>query len=77
MSKSRPAQSFVVCISNRGHPVALEVRKLYQRLADAKASRLGLLRVVDESGEDFLYPAAFFMPIRLSGALLRALRRRR
>jgi hypothetical protein len=77
MTSSKPARSFVVCVDNRGYPAALEVRKLYRRLVDPKASRMGLMRVVDESGEDYLYPAGFFLPIRLSAAVLRALRRRR
>jgi len=68
---------FVVCVNNRGYPAALEVRKIYRRLADSKATRMGMVRVVDESGEDYLYPASFFMPIRLSATIVRALRRRR
>ena len=77
MTSSKPARTFVVCVSNRGYPAALEVRKLYRRLVDRKASRMGMMRVVDESGEGYLYPSVFFLPIRLSAAVLRALRRRR
>jgi hypothetical protein len=55
---------FVMCVRNRGYAASLEVRKTYRRLLDAKASRLGLMRVVDESGEDYLYPADFFAPRR-------------
>ena len=77
MTKLVPARQFVICVDNRGYPAALEVRKIYRKLPDPKAARLGLLRVVDESGEDYLYPVGFFMPVRLSAAVLRALRRRR
>ena len=77
MNKMAGSSSFVVCVNNRGYPASLEVRKIYRRLTDAKAGRTGLVRVVDESGEDYLYPSAFFMPIRLSAAIVRALRRTR
>ena len=68
---------FVLCVRNRGYAASLEIRKVYRRLVDAKASRLGLLRVVDEWGEDYLYPVDFFVPLRPPAAALRALRRRR
>jgi len=68
---------FVLCVRNRGYAASLDIRKIYRRLVDPKASRLGLMRVVDESGEDYLYPDAFFVPLRLPPAALRALRRRR
>jgi len=68
---------FVLCVRNRGYAASLDLRKVYRRLVDAKASRLGLMRVVDESGEDYLYPDDFFVPLRLPPAALRALRRRR
>ncbi|HVF59560.1 MAG TPA: hypothetical protein VNJ70_07100 [Thermoanaerobaculia bacterium] len=58
--------SYVVCVENSGYPVALELRKIYQRLPDARAETDGLVRVIDESGEDYLYPARFFVPIAVS-----------
>lgn len=51
---------FAVCLDNRGYEVSLELRKLYEVLADADAKRHGQLRVIDESGEDYLYPATSF-----------------
>ena len=77
MNNAPSGTGFVVCVNNRGDAAALEVRKIYRRLADRRAGPMGLVRVVDESGEDYLYPAAFFMPIRLSAALTRGLRGRR
>ena len=68
---------FVLCVRSRGYAASLDLRKIYRRLVDAKAARLGLMRVVDESGEDYLYPDDFFVPLRLPPAALRALRRRR
>lgn len=63
-----------VCVSNAGYEASLEPRKIYRVLPDADASRLDLLRVVDESGEDYLYPAAMFRAIALPPGLRRALR---
>ena len=60
---------FVVCVKNGGH-VDLEPRKLYEVRADATAKADGLTRVVDDSGEDYLYPADFFRPIRVPRDLL-------
>ena len=51
---------FAVCINNRGHEASLDVRKLYQVLPDTDAARHNQLRIVDESGEDYLYPATLF-----------------
>ena len=59
---------FVLCIGNKGYPASLEVRKVYQVLADPRASKRGQLRVIDESGEDYLYPSEFFVPIKLPQA---------
>ena len=54
-----------VCVENRGYPAALEVRKIYRLVEDEAAGTRGLVRVVDESGEDYLYPARFFVPIEV------------
>ena len=56
---------FVVCVRNTGYPASLELRKLYRLLNDDQASKLGQVRVVDESGEDYLYPEEYFVPIKL------------
>ena len=50
-----------VCIDNTGYPVSLEPRKLYQVLPDSEAKAHGQLRVIDESGEDYLFPASLFL----------------
>lgn len=77
MSKHRNAEPrFVVCIDNTGFPASLELRKLYQVVADPDAAALGQVRVIDESGEDYLYPlrhfAAVELPEPLEATLLRA-----
>jgi hypothetical protein len=56
---------FVVCIVNDGFPTSLEVRKIYEVIPDAEAAKLKLLRVIDESGEDYLFPEEFFRPIEV------------
>ena len=60
---------FVVCVDNAGYEASLETRKLYERLTDSGAEKLGQWRVVDESGEDYLYPAACFEAVELSPPL--------
>jgi hypothetical protein len=60
---------FVVCIKNGGYPASLELRKIYQVIPDARAVEHRLIRVVDESGEDYLYPADYFVPIELPQAV--------
>lgn len=55
---------YVVCIRNTGYEESLEVRKIYQALADSEAEKDGLIRVIDED-EDYLYPSSWFLPIEL------------
>jgi len=67
--KTEEAQAqFAVCIDNEDYPASLEVRKIYQVVADEKAAKHNLVRVIDESGEDYLYPQRFFVPIELPQA---------
>jgi hypothetical protein len=71
MAKTQTRQLFV-CIDNKGYAVSLEKRKIYIALRDAAAEKHGLLRIVDESGEDYLYPKKSFRPIALPLAVKRA-----
>jgi len=74
--KSVAAQAdFVVCIDNGDYPVSLERHKIYRVMPDASARSHGQVRVVDESGEDYLYPQHYFAPIKLPVAIERALLR--
>ena len=66
-------QQFVVCINNEGYEASLETRKIYVARADADAAEHGLMRVIDESGEDYLYPAVRFQAISLSAAESKAI----
>jgi hypothetical protein len=75
MSKLQPRKNhWVVCVDNAGFAVSLERGKLYGAVADRAAAAEDLIRVIDESGEDYLYPSRFFVPIRLPAAVQRALR---
>lgn len=71
MAKQQSKQ-LVVCISNEGYPASLEKRKIYLALRDATADKRGLIRVVDESGDDYLYPKTFFRSIALPQAIRKA-----
>jgi len=64
---------FVVCVANSGYAASLEKRKIYVTLRDADAERHGLLRIIDESGEDYLYPKGFFRAIALPQAIKKAI----
>ncbi len=55
--------NWLVCIKNKGFEASLEPRKLYLAAPDERAQAKGMLRITDESGESYLYPTAFFMPI--------------
>ena len=70
MASSR--RGFVVCVRNEGYEVSLERRKIYQVLSDPDAARHGQVRVIDESGEDYLYPAGYFKSLDLPPAVRRA-----
>ena len=63
---------FVICIKNKGYEVSLEPRKIYQVLPDPDAAKHRQLRVIDESGEDYLFPANYFTAIELSPPVRKA-----
>ena len=65
---------FVLCLRNEGYEVSLERLKLYRTVVDREAEKHQLLRVVDESGDDYLFPASFFKPIELPQPIRRAIR---
>ena len=67
-----PARQLVVCLKNKGYSASLERRKIYVALPDPKSEKHGLLRIIDESGDDYLYPKIFFRSIALPAALKKA-----
>ncbi|MBI4964124.1 MAG: hypothetical protein HY913_12665 [Desulfomonile tiedjei] len=73
MEQKREERHFVVCIKNEGYAASLEPRKIYRVVPDRTAAGHRLIRVVDESGEDYLYSEKYFAPIRLPDTLIEAL----
>jgi hypothetical protein len=73
MMKKRRSQEirFVICIG--GSEPDLEIRKIYQVLPDEKAAKSKYLRIIDESGEDYLYPEQYFIPVELPAPVEKAL----
>jgi hypothetical protein len=65
--------AFAVCLDNSDYPVSLELHKIYRVLPEPDAGQDGDLRVIDESGEDYLYPAGRFAMIDVPKAVERAL----
>jgi hypothetical protein len=68
MSNAELKPEFAICIRNDNHPASLEVHKVYRLLPDVDAASHKMLRVIDESGEDYLYPEDFFVRIELPRA---------
>ena len=69
------SHEFVVCINNSDYPASLELHKIYRVIPDEDASVEGDIRIIDESGEDYLYPAAYFVPINVPNIVEESLRR--
>jgi len=60
-------------VRNEEYPASLELRKLYPVIGDAAAEKHDLVRIIDESGEDYLYPAEYFVVLRLPQSVKRAI----
>ena len=73
--RSRRARYYVLCIENRGYEASLEPRKIYVAIPDADAESADQVRVFDESGEDYLFPAEYFKPINVGPSIVRLLQR--
>ena len=66
---------FVVCINNSDYPASLELHKIYRVLVDKDAKEEGDIRIIDESGEDYLYPSSYFVPIQIPQTVEESLRK--
>lgn len=73
LTKNRKDAQFAVCINNEGYKAPLELGKLYRMLSDKDARAHGLVRIVDESGEDYAYSANRFHSMKISPVIERAL----
>jgi hypothetical protein len=72
---TRTKTKLVACVKNRGYAASLELRKIYQAVPDQAAAKLHHIRVIDESGEDYLYPESYFVAVQLPQSAERAVRR--
>ncbi len=75
MGKAQANRRFLFCLNNKGYAASLETRKIYRAIPDDAAEAKGFVRVVDESGEDYLYPAKRFIAVSLPNVAQRALTR--
>jgi hypothetical protein len=73
IEKMETKTQFVICVKNEEYPASLQLWKVYRVLADEKAARRNLIRVIDESGEDYLFSASYFVPVELPQAVEAAL----
>ena len=64
---------FAISVANDGYPASLELWKVYRVVSDEKAAKHELIRVIDESGEDYLYSQSWFVPIKLPQAVEEAI----
>lgn len=64
---------FVICVKNDEYPSSLQLWKVYRTLPDEKGARHNMMRVIDESGEDYLFSASYFVPVELPNAAKSAL----
>jgi len=69
MKRTEPR--FVVCVKNKDYSASLELRKLYQVVSDETAANLRQIRVIDESGEDYIYPEEYFVAVRRTAGVRR------
>jgi hypothetical protein len=72
MSKAKRSAQFLLCVKNDSYPASLEVRKVYESIPDEDAAARHFVRVIDESGEDYLYPDRYFVPIEVPRSATKA-----
>lgn len=72
MAKKKIAPRFLLCVNNDNYPVSLEVRKVYRAIPDEAAAARHFVRIIDESGEDYLYPDSYFIAVELPQAAAQA-----
>ena len=73
MRRRRRTAQFLLCVRNEGYPASLQTRRLYEHVSDKDAESRGLVRVIDESGEDYLYPQKLFASVNLPLPVVRAM----
>ncbi len=73
MKTTKSTPHYAICVDNREYPASLEIHKIYRVLPDKDAQADGDFRIIDESGEDYLFPADYFIPVELPQTVVRAL----
>lgn len=73
MIRNKAISSYILCIDDGGYPESLEVRKIYPVLPDEKAASRDYVRIIDETGEDYLYPMKYFVALNLPPEVIAAL----
>ncbi|HXJ23791.1 MAG TPA: hypothetical protein VMT03_26580 [Polyangia bacterium] len=73
MRRRRRTAQYLLCVRNEGYAASLQTRRLYQQISDKDAESRGLVRVIDESGEDYLYPQKLFASVKLPLPVVRAI----
>lgn len=73
MKTTKSTTRFVICVNNDEYPASLELFKIYRVIPDKEAQADGDIRVIDESGEDYLFPADYFISIDLPRTVVRLL----
>jgi len=73
MKTLKPTPRYVICVDNSEYPASLELHKVYRALVEKDAQADGDMRIIDESGEDYLFPADYFIPLELPQTIVRAL----
>jgi hypothetical protein len=68
MAKKKTVRRYLLCVKNDNYPASLEVRKVYRALPDRAAAARHFVRIIDESGEDYLYPDSYFLALKLPRA---------
>jgi hypothetical protein len=63
--KNMNSYQLVICVKNDDYPASLEKRKIYEAIPDSDATKYNQIRIIDESGEDYLYPEEYFIPVTL------------
>lgn len=75
MARKKPPPQFLLCVRNDDYPASLEVRKVYRAIPDPGAAARHYVRIIDESGDDYLFPESYFVPIELPQAAAKAILR--
>ncbi len=73
MTTTKSPPRFAICVDNSEYPASLELHKIYRVLPDKDAQTDGDMRIIDESGEDYLFPADYFIPVKLPQTVIRVL----